>query len=257
MDQHANTHGASITDRGSARLLAVVEVEKEQRIRCQQPGCNHTVYKAIHVVDEQGTLLVLGSTCFAKQYGSPTKLGDPAYGNGGGRVLTSEERQMLQDNTRAFIERFAKEYLAHRAAAQAKLQSMRARPVPAYANFASWPHPLIRQKPSPEPAMAPARPGPWPWMKPRTSMAYFKLKDGSAWVRVERHDGQQMLAPLPVFEGWDEALPALCGTADLEHTAYVVPDIRRAIAYLRERAVVTLVTGVWKDIAGKSAETSW
>ncbi len=91
MDQHANTHGASITDRGSARLLAVVEVEKEQRIRCQQPGCNHTVYKAIHVVDEQGTLLVLGSTCFAKQYGSPTKLGDPAYGNGGG--ASADERR--------------------------------------------------------------------------------------------------------------------------------------------------------------------
>ncbi|GKS73257.1 hypothetical protein AVME950_00195 [Acidovorax sp. SUPP950] len=255
MGGQTNTHGASITDGGFAKLLAVVEVEKEQRVRCLQPGCNHTVYKAIHVVDEQGALLVLGSTCFAKRYGSPTKLGDPAYGTGGGRVLTSEERQMLQDSTRSFIERFEREYLEQKAAAQAKLQSMRSRPSPAYANFASWPHPLTRQKPLPEPAMAPARSGPWPWMKPRTSMAYFKLKDGSAWVRVERHDGQQMLAPLPAFEGWDEALPALFGPADLAHSAYVVPDIKRAIEYLRERADVTLITGVWRDIAAESAKT--
>lgn len=40
MDQHTNSHGVCITDGGVARLLAVVEVEKEQRIRCQQPGCN-------------------------------------------------------------------------------------------------------------------------------------------------------------------------------------------------------------------------
>lgn len=255
MGDQTDTHDASITDGGFAKLLAVVEVEKEQRVRCQQPGCNHTVYKAIHVVEERGALMVLGSTCFAKRYGSPTELGDPAYGTGGGRVLTSEERQMLQGNTRAFIERFEREYLEQRAAAKAKLQSMRSRPSPAYANFASWPHPLTRQKPPLGPAMAPARSGPWPWMKPGTSMAYFKLKDGSAWVRVQRQDGQQMLAPLPVFDGWDEALPALFGPADLEHTAYVVPDIKRAVEYLRERADVTLITGVWRDIAGESAKT--
>lgn len=257
MGEHLDIHGAHVTNGGFAKLLAVVKVEKEQRVRCQQPGCNHTVYKAIHVVEEQGTLLVLGSTCFTKRYGSPTQLGDPAYGNAGGRALTSEERQMLQDNTRAFIERFEKEYLARQAAAQAKLQSMRSRPVPGYANSASWPHPLTRQKPWHEPTMAPAQSGPWPWMKARTSMAYFKLKDGSAWVRVQRHDGQQMLAPFPVSEGWDEALPAsLFGTAALEHTAYLVPDIRRAVEYLRERADVSLVTGVWRDIAGAASKSS-
>lgn len=36
----------------SPRLLAIVEVDKTARVYCAQPGCKHTVYKAIHVVRE-------------------------------------------------------------------------------------------------------------------------------------------------------------------------------------------------------------
>ena len=57
------------------RLMAVVEVDKSERVYCAQPGCHHTVYKAIHVVKEGGELLVLGSTCFQKRFGSLTALG--------------------------------------------------------------------------------------------------------------------------------------------------------------------------------------
>ncbi len=35
-------------------LLAIVEVDKSERVYCAQPGCHHTVYKAIHVVKEAG-----------------------------------------------------------------------------------------------------------------------------------------------------------------------------------------------------------
>jgi hypothetical protein len=90
-------------------------------------------------------------------------------------------------------------------------------------------------------------------MKPMTSMAYFKLKDGSGWVRVQRHDGQQMLAPLPEFDGWDEALPRLVGAPSAEHAAYLLPDTARAIAYLRERATHERVSGVFAEIEAAAA----
>lgn len=55
--------------RQTAQLLAIVEVAYEDRIRCQQPDCHHVVYRAVHIVQEGESLLVLGSTCFAKRYG--------------------------------------------------------------------------------------------------------------------------------------------------------------------------------------------
>lgn len=42
----------------SPRLLAIVEVDKSEKVFCAQPGCHHTVYKAIHVVKEGEMLLV-------------------------------------------------------------------------------------------------------------------------------------------------------------------------------------------------------
>lgn len=42
-------------------LMAIVQVDKAERVYCAQPGCHHTVYKAIHVVKEGDHLLVLGS----------------------------------------------------------------------------------------------------------------------------------------------------------------------------------------------------
>lgn len=51
-----------------ARLLAIVAVLPQKRVQCS--GCGHGVYAAIHVVEENGQILVLGSTCFAKRFGS-------------------------------------------------------------------------------------------------------------------------------------------------------------------------------------------
>lgn len=60
---------------------------------------------------------------------------------------------------------------------------------------------------------------------PVSSMAYFKLKDGSGRVRVKHEDGRQTLAPLPRFDGWDETLPPLVGVPDLALQAYVIEDV--------------------------------
>ena len=84
-------------------LLAIVEVDKSERVYCAQPGCHHTVYKAIHVVKEAGQLLVLGSTCFEKRYGSLKALGKARHWGGNGKVLTSQERALLAENTQALL----------------------------------------------------------------------------------------------------------------------------------------------------------
>ena len=39
-----------------ARLLAIVSVGRERRVRCRAPGCKRTVYAQIHAVEtDEGT----------------------------------------------------------------------------------------------------------------------------------------------------------------------------------------------------------
>lgn len=89
----------------SAYLLAVVEVDKADRIQCQAEGCGHPVYKRIHVVLAGLEFKVLGSQCYERLYGQTTLTSQvPQYGAGTGRLLTQEERLILVENTAAFIE---------------------------------------------------------------------------------------------------------------------------------------------------------
>lgn len=250
----ADPYTVAMTTDQRAQLLAIVEVDQAARVQCQQPGCGHTVWKAVHVVRDEGKMMVLGSTCFAKRYGALTSLGTPAYGPHG-RMLTAEERDLLSRNTQELLERFRSEQAESDAKLRARIQELqrgeseRGRALAdlraQWRGAASRP---LRQTPD----LAAVRASPWPWMKPMTSMAYFKLDDGSGWVRVQRTDGQQMLVPLPVFDGWDEALPESVGIADEAHQAYRVPDIARAIAYLRQRRTKELVSGVWGEILSAS-----
>lgn len=80
----------------SAELLAVVEVEWDDRIRCQAPGCARSVHKAVHVIADAGRFLVYGSSCSAGRFGfgEGSALG-PRFGTSKGRKLTEEERDML------------------------------------------------------------------------------------------------------------------------------------------------------------------
>jgi hypothetical protein len=108
-----------------AYLLAIVEVEKADRIQCQAEGCGHPVYKRIHVVLAGLEFKVLGSQCYERLYGMATLTGHaPQYGTGTGRLLTPEERLVLVENTAAFIEALeAKRVeLEHRAALEATQQ---------------------------------------------------------------------------------------------------------------------------------------
>lgn len=93
-----------------SKLLAIVRVPESERVRCQNPGCGHGVHAAIHIVRECGRLMVLGSTCFERRYGSVRALGLPQFSSGAaGRELTSEERAMLDTNTDLLLARFEEE----------------------------------------------------------------------------------------------------------------------------------------------------
>ena len=92
-----------------AYLLAIVEVDKADRIQCQAEGCGHSVYKRIHVVLTGLEFKVLGSQCYGRLYGHASSTGSPQYGSGTGRLLTAEERQVLVENTAAFIDRLETE----------------------------------------------------------------------------------------------------------------------------------------------------
>lgn len=114
-----------MADESGAYLLAVVEVDKADRIQCQAEGCGHSVYKRIHVVLAGLQFKVLGSQCYERLYGHILLSGQaPQYGSGYGRLLTPEERLVLVENTAAFIEALEAERvrLESRAALQAETQ---------------------------------------------------------------------------------------------------------------------------------------
>lgn len=229
----------------AAELLAVVEVSYDARIICQAPGCGHSVYKRIHLVSQGSALQVLGSDCFSKLFGGGARQG-PRYGGSEGRVLTAEERRLLWDNTAQLIEQFKAE---HEAILEAKRkphwQTVLPKP--------RVPSPGLRPAFASEPTSALAKVPSWTWMKPLTSMAYFKLKDGTSWVRVQHMDGRQVLVPWPAFEGWDEALPAHIGAVDSMYGGYVLGNVVAAVAYLRSLSDWEKI-GIWRDIAAEIAK---
>ncbi|MDI1270480.1 MAG: hypothetical protein PSV40_15440 [Polaromonas sp.] len=226
------------------KLLAIVSVDHADRIQCGQPGCGHSVYRQIHVVKDGEKPLVLGSTCFAKRYGSAAALGSPRFGGGGGRPLTAEERSLLVDNTALLLTRFEEE------------RARTLMPEPSEPLTFKPRVPLLspESRLSPLPAFTSAKATPWKWAKPLTSMAYFKLKDGTGWVRIQRTDGKQLLVPWPTFEGWDEALPANIGLVDSACGGYVLANLVATVKYLRSIGQWDMVGGVWRDIAAEVAK---
>ena len=228
-----------------AKLLAILQVEKEQRVQCQQPGCAHGVYRAIHVIEEDAKLSVLGSTCFKKKFGRADALGKALYGGGNGRQLTADERQMLIDNTAALLEKLELEHQRQTQLVRDKLSAL-------YAEFHKRKQPVA----SPMPPEGPELFGiPWKWAKSMPSIAYFRMKDGTSWVRVPHKDGFHMLMPWPWFDGWDEVLPASIGTAEQELGGIKVTQagIANAVGYLKDRAT-TMQVGIWRDIFGNQRQ---
>lgn len=91
-----------------AKLLAVVSVDKSQRVRCRAPGCKCTVYAQIYVVEtDEGKIQVLGSACYKNLYHKDESINKkPFYTGTSSRQLTEEERNLLDQNTEALIQKF-------------------------------------------------------------------------------------------------------------------------------------------------------
>lgn len=226
--------------RPRARLLAIVSVSPQRRVQCQNPGCGHGVYAAIHVVDDGGQLMVLGSTCFAKRFGGAGALGLPAYSAGGssGRLLSDEERQILITNAAELLARFQSEHERVLAESAERVRAARLR--------LSHPPSFRPQAPAPRP---PPPGHPWPWQHARnSSIAVLRAPDGQAWIRVQHQDGSQKLVPWPAFPGWEHALPANCGTPDNGLAAYSVPDIVAALQGLRQLGFSQPEVSRWPDV---------
>lgn len=225
-----------------ARLLAIVAVAAEHRVQCQDPGCGQGVFAAIHVVEDNGKIIVLGSTCFARRYGGSHALGQASYSSGGGGVLSDDERQMLQNNTAELVALFKDRAERALRASADKLRSTRV-------EFARRSEP---QRPAPLPARgrSPAPdPAPWGWQHQRNkSVALFRSASGQHWVRVQHQDGTHKITPWPMFDGWDEALPSSCGTPDLVLQAYSPADLVGAFATLRRLGHVGPIVGVWPKV---------
>jgi hypothetical protein len=230
------------------RLIAIVGVDQDARVQCQQPGCGHSVYRRIHVVQQAGRLLVLGSTCFQKRFGTALALGNATYGGGAGRELTAEERELLIQNTAELIAKFEREREEiEKRRKEADLQNRDK--LKALKSAFEMRAAVVRLTPG-LPQGWKKSDTPWPWSKPLSSIAYFTLNDGSKWVRTEHVDGFHMMMPWPNFDGWDEALPAIVGTPDVQLGGYRIEKIALAVAYMREHGNWGTV-GCWRDVMGK------
>jgi len=87
-----------------AQLLAVVEVPGDDRVRGQADGCNHPVFRRIHVVRQDSVVQVYGSACFKKLFaGLPVASAAPRYTTTEGCHLTDEERQLLIESTERLL----------------------------------------------------------------------------------------------------------------------------------------------------------
>lgn len=232
-----------------ARLCAIVSVPPESRVACQQPGCGHGVYAAIHVVEDGGSLLVLGSTCYARRYGG-AGLGEARYGGGNGRMLTQTERDLLASNTRDLLARFEEQEAATLQAARAQqIADQRARnQVDQERRQAGFQAPRPISPGLGGPAMTRVMSSPWLWQYPNSSVALMQAPNGRAWVRVQHEDKSQKLVPWPEFDGWEEALPEAIGKPDLIHGAIAVDDIVEALALLKRMGFSAPLVGRWQDV---------
>jgi hypothetical protein len=93
------------------QLLYVVSLDPSERVYCQHPGCNRTVYAKVHITRLDDKISFVGSTCFKKLFGHLAL--SPTIGGSASKLLSSEERQRLVENTEAFLSA-VREANAHR-----------------------------------------------------------------------------------------------------------------------------------------------
>ena len=93
-------------------LLAVIGVDKVDRVQCQCKGCGHGIYAAIHMVRSPGgEIQCWGSDCYAREVGLAQRPhAEPLYHGVNGRKLTEAERELLRTNRERLLAAFKAEH---------------------------------------------------------------------------------------------------------------------------------------------------
>jgi hypothetical protein len=259
------------------KLLAIITTDEDNRIRCQHNGCNHPVYKAIHVVLDDAKLKVIGSTCFVKGYPelqSKAKLTE-RYG-ATGRKLNAQELEKLINNTEQLVAQLTQEYEEHIKAEELRLvqaEQQRMEQEQQRINAAALLEEQRRNAELQAQAEAERRrkefdekvakrtaelvaqaelsgltnryrdPLQWEQVKPsqwvngKKSALALILQDGSAWIRCEDVSGKQRLYPVNPKDDWTQSLPTRCGNADLASASFIVKSASDALFILRNRGI--------------------
>lgn len=254
----------------NAKLLAIVRVAEDEPVRCQNPGCGHRVHAAVHIVRESGALMVLGSTCFVRRYGSPKALGTPRHNSGaGGRSLTPKECELLVFNTDLLLARFEEELRIHTQREQIlaeerrrlwteeeerRAEALRLTRERECSGILDPREKLrllreeFRRKEAVElkiahfstlPAIAAAAklvvPPVWATQAISNSSFFcYLFKDGSRWTLYKMESEKYALRPWPsAEEGWDEALPPSIGRAQANLGCYLIADYRSFLIAVR------------------------
>ena len=155
-------------------LLAIVEVAKEKRVRCQHEHCNHTVYKRIHIVRlADGVISCVGQTCYKaiESLYPGLKKKRPTYGDRSSQPLSDEELAMLETNTEALLERFRLLYAEEKKAEPVTPRLDRK----SDASLKEYASKMIRQR-FVEKGLDPDLPGWKSWVESDTKDLFNKLK---------------------------------------------------------------------------------
>ncbi|CAM3798161.1 hypothetical protein [Parendozoicomonas haliclonae] len=91
-------------------LLAIIEVDKNNKVLCGAPECKRSIFKRIHVIRENGKINILGEKCFIGIHGKTLGKEKPKLTGNTYRKLTEEERELLLLNTEKLIEKLEHEY---------------------------------------------------------------------------------------------------------------------------------------------------
>jgi hypothetical protein len=178
----------------TASLVAIVEVDWDDRVRCQAPGCGKAVHKRIHVVRDNGCVIVVGSDCWVRMYaGIAGTSSRPQYGTAQGRKLSSEERALLLANTAAFIAQIEQEVPAAAIADAERARRESERRAATQLQQPRWQPPAF--DPDDPPYVPPEELGPRPI--PRETL--------QKWREQEAHRiARQLLAHSPAFQSFPE-----------------------------------------------------
>lgn len=117
------------------------------------------------------------------------------------------------------------------------------------APFSATAWPADFGNPTPRGTAAAVDESPWAaWRKPGHAFICYGTRDGEGWVIFPHQDGRLVMAPYPMFDGWDEAVPAHIGVADADLEVLVLSDRLAAMVFLSPRSPMIRTASSWTEL---------